>query len=145
VDICVKHHQLDEVINLVSLSPPTTQFILDHLGKPNIAKSEIDPWRTNIMKLAAFPNVWCKLSGMVTEADLKDWKPEQLSPYIKHVIDCFGATRVMFGSDWPVCLLGVTHVKWVETLLPIVAQLVSKCDLQNLFSENAKKFYLKTS
>jgi len=104
----------------------------------------LDPWRDNISRLAALPNLWCKLSGMVTEADLESWKSEQLVPYIKHVIDKFGTSRVMFGSDWPVCLLGVTHHKWVETLHSIVSPFVSTSDLEKLFSENAKSFYMNS-
>ena len=82
---------------------PRQRFVLDHLAKPFIKAGTIQPWETGVQELALFPNVFCKLSGMVTEADWQSWKPEHLKPYLDVALDCFGAERLMIGSDWPVC------------------------------------------
>ena len=87
-------------------------FVLDHIAKPKIAAGEMQPWADNLRKLAAFPNVFCKLSGLVTEADIHNWTPDQLRPYVETVIDAFGPARVMFGSDWPVCTCATTYSAW---------------------------------
>jgi L-fuconolactonase len=88
---------------------PDVRFVLDHAGKPAIASGEWDPWATWITDLARLPNVSCKLSGLVTEADWATWTPEDIRPYATHVLDAFGPDRVMFGSDWPVCELAAPY------------------------------------
>ncbi len=103
-DLCVLHHQLPDVIALVERCPDV-RFVLDHLGKPGIADGEIDIWRQNISRLAQFENVSCKLSGLVTEADHAKWQPADLRPYVEHALEAFGAERLMFGSDYPICTL----------------------------------------
>lgn len=138
-DLCVKHHQLAEVISLVR-ECPDIRFVLDHVGKPDIANGELDPWRANIQVLAAYPNVWCKLSGMITEADHQRWRHSDLQPYIDHVLATFGVTRLMFGSDAPVLHLAATYQGWIETALHCLRQL-SPDDQRQVFSENAKTFY----
>jgi L-fuconolactonase len=85
---------------------PEQKFVLDHMAKPFIKSGFMEPWREDIDSLAALPNVWCKISGMVTEADLKNWKYEDFIPYLDAVIKAFGTDRIMLGSDWPVCRLG---------------------------------------
>jgi L-fuconolactonase len=85
---------------------PEQQFVLDHISKPDIKSGIIQPWKNDIEALAAFPNIWCKISGMVTEADLDHWNYEDFVPYMDAVFDAFGANRIMLGSDWPVCRLG---------------------------------------
>jgi len=95
---------------------PKLRFVLDHLAKPHIRTGEIEPWATGIRALAKFPSVYCKLSGLVTEADWKSWKPEQLTPYLDVGFDAFGPERLMIGSDWPVCLAVASY----ETTLDIV-------------------------
>jgi len=82
---------------------PSQKFVVDHLAKPFIKKGLIQPWKQQMEELARHENVWCKLSGMVTEADWVNWKPSDLEPYIETVLEAFGPKRVMFGSDWPVC------------------------------------------
>ena len=84
-------------------------FVVDHLSKPPIASGELEPWATHMRALAAHENVVCKLSGMVTEADWETWTVDDLRPYAETVLDAFGPDRVMFGSDWPVCLLAATY------------------------------------
>lgn len=138
-DICVLHHQLGDVLQLVAQCPEV-KFVLDHGGKPGINTGLLEPWQTQISQLAAFPNVWCKLSGLVTEADPQNWTAQDLQPYIDHIIAAFGIDRVMYGGDWPVSLLATTYQNWLETLAAAVAEL-SETDKAKLFSQNAEIFY----
>ena len=138
-DICIFHPQLANAIRLVEQCPHV-QFILDHIGKPNIKHQLFDPWKQEIATLAAFPNVHCKISGLVTEADLEKWTPADLQPYIEHVISCFGFDRVIYGSDWPVSIQASDYPRWVQTLKDAVSGCSSEA-LRNLFRDNAIKFY----
>jgi len=88
---------------------PRQRFVLDHLAKPFIKHAIVQPWEAEIRELAKFPNVYCKLSGLVTEADWQAWTPDQLAPYLDVAFDCFGPGRVMFGSDWPVCTVAGSY------------------------------------
>lgn len=88
---------------------PTQRFVLDHMAKPSIREKAFDEWAAFIEKLAVFPNVFCKVSGLVTEADWANWKVDDFKRYIQHVIACFGKERIMFGTDWPVCLVAATY------------------------------------
>ncbi|HET6178446.1 MAG TPA: amidohydrolase family protein [Candidatus Sulfotelmatobacter sp.] len=88
---------------------PRQRFVLDHLAKPPIKSGEIDLWTQGIRRLAAFPNVYCKLSGLVTEADWQRWTPEQIRPYLAIAFEAFGPDRLMIGSDWPVCLVAASY------------------------------------
>ena len=93
---------------------PRQRFVLDHLAKPLIRSGSLQPWARGIQELAAFPNVFCKLSGMVTEADWQRWKPENMTPYLDVAFECFGPKRLMIGSDWPVCTVAAsTPARWV--------------------------------
>lgn len=114
-DICISHIQLANTIKLVTQCPKV-QFILDHIGKPDIRQQIFEPWKSEIKTLAQFPNVWCKVSGLVTEADHQAWTKEDLKPYIDHVIDSFGFDRVIYGGDWPVAYQATEYPRWVETL-----------------------------
>lgn len=107
-DLLTLPHQLPAAIDTVRALPQLT-FVLDHLSKPPIASGETEPWASRLRELAAEPNVFCKLSGMVTEADRAGWRVEDLRPYAEAVLDAFGPERVMFGSDWPVCLLAASY------------------------------------
>ena len=107
-DLLVRPHQLPAAITAVRTVPELT-FVLDHAGKPPIASGTLQPWASLIRELAAEPNVFCKLSGLVTEAAPDTWKLDDLRPYAEVVLDAFGASRVMFGSDWPVCLLASSY------------------------------------
>jgi L-fucono-1,5-lactonase len=95
---------------------PKQIFILDHLAKPPIRARQLEPWRSQLRELALRPNVYCKLSGLVNEADLRHWQPGDLRPYLDSALELFGARRLMFGSDWPMCLLGTTYARWVHVL-----------------------------
>ena len=138
-DICVKHHQLGDVLRLVEQCPDVA-FVLDHLGKPDARTPLFEPWAEQIMVLAQFANVQCKLSGLVTEADHQHWTREELKPYIDHVIAAFGVDRVMYGGDWPVSLLATTYKEWVDTLRWATADLPPAAQ-HKLFYQNAKDFY----
>ena len=96
---------------------PTQRFVLDHLAKPFIKKGELEPWASDLRRLARHPNVFCKLSGMVTEADWKAWKPEHFVPYLETALECFGPARLMTGSDWPVCMEAAVSYKQVMDLV----------------------------
>jgi len=95
---------LERAIELVSMFPEQ-RFALDHISKPFIKAGMMLPWKDDMQALAAMPNVWCKISGMVTEADIREWKYEDFVPYMEVVCEAFGIDRVMLGSDWPVCRL----------------------------------------
>jgi L-fuconolactonase len=138
-DICIFHAQLAAATELVRRCPQTS-FILDHLGKPDIKGKLLDPWRTQMRELAALPNVICKVSGAVTEADHEHWSSADLRPYVAHAIEVFGADRVAFGGDWPVTLLASSYRRWVETLDELTAGL-SEAAKRKLWAENAKRFY----
>ena len=138
-DLCIFHPQLANAIRLVEQCPHV-QFILDHIGKPDIKNQLFDPWKQEIATLAAFPNVHCKISGLVTEAELETWTPADLQPYIEHVITCFGFDRVLYGSDWPVSTQASDYPRWVQTLKDAVSGCTSQ-ELRNLFRGNAIKFY----
>lgn len=138
-DICIYHHQLASVIELVRQCPDVA-FMLDHFGKPGVAVGLHEPWRAQIVELAALPNVMCKVSGLVTEADHQRWRPAELAPYVEHVLAAFGEDRVAFGSDWPVVLLAGGYRRWVETLSELTAQL-SPAAQRKLWADNARRFY----
>jgi len=138
-DICVLHYQLEDVLQLVQQCPEVS-FVLDHIGKPNIKTGLFDPWRKQIIALANFPNVSCKISGLATEADWETWTPEILKPYVNQVISAFGPERIMFGGDWPVSTLATTYQNWVETLEGITAVYSNEIQHQ-LFYQNANSFY----
>jgi len=138
-DICIFHRQLPAVIELVRRCPEV-RFILDHLGKPDIKAGLRDPWQAHIRALAALPNVVCKISGMVTEADHARWTVDDLRPFFETVYDAFGPDRVMFGGDWPVVLLASSYKRWVETV-DALTQGLSEDDRRKLWAENARRVY----
>jgi L-fuconolactonase len=138
-DICVLHHQMPMVLDLVRKCPDV-MFVLDHIGKPGIRTGLIEPWRQQITELAGLPNVTCKISGVLTEADHRGWTREQLRPYIEHCIERFGFDRLMFGSDWPVLELAGTYSDWVGILNWIVAR-ASADERRQLFRDTAIRVY----
>ncbi|MGA7110778.1 MAG: amidohydrolase family protein [Terracidiphilus sp.] len=102
---------------------PQQAFVLDHLAKPPIASGQREPWKRDLKELAQFPNVYCKLSGMVTEAKWKQWRPDEFTPYLDAVFEAFGASRLMIGSDWPVCTLSSSYSETIGIVLNYTAQL----------------------
>jgi L-fuconolactonase len=112
-DLLTKIPELPAAIELVRACPDV-HFVMDHISKPRIAKQEMEPWKTLMSELATFPNVLCKVSGLVTEANWNEWQVKDFKPYVDHVIEIFTPQRLMFGSDWPVANLGGTYAQVVE-------------------------------
>ena len=139
LDVCVRHIQLPSVIQLVRACPEV-RFVLDHCGKPDICHQLFDPWREHIVSLSKLPNVSCKISGLLTEARRKQWQPDDFKPYILHVLESFGADRVMVGGDWPVINLGGKYPEWCEVLQHCL-DAVDAQTLVKLYQTNAEKFY----
>lgn len=110
-DLCVTHDQLPEVLTLAEQCPHTS-LVLDHCGKPDISRQRLDPWRAHIDALAALPHLHCKISGLLTEADPQGWDDSDLLSYVEHVVDRFGAGRLIYGGDWPVLSLAGTYREW---------------------------------
>jgi predicted TIM-barrel fold metal-dependent hydrolase len=138
-DICVLARQLPVAINLAAKCP-RVQFILDHCGVPQVKDQVLDPWRAQITELSNFPNVACKVSGLIAYGDPANWTAEDLRPFIDHVIASFGWDRVMFGSDWPVCNLTASYKQWVETLLSLT-HAAGEANQRKLFHDNAIRIY----
>jgi predicted TIM-barrel fold metal-dependent hydrolase len=138
-DLCVLARQLPLAIRLVSRCPEVT-FLLDHCGVPQVREKILDPWRANIHAIAKFPNIFCKISGLVAYADPHHWTAEDLRPYVDHAIECFGWDRVMFGSDWPVCTLSASYRQWVDALASLTRG-AGEVNQKKLFQENAIRIY----
>jgi L-fuconolactonase len=119
---------------------PGQRFVLDHLAKPPIKSGSLQPWAHGLRELAAFPNVWCKLSGLVTEADWQQWKPEQLAPYIDVAFDCFGPERLMIGSDWPVCTVAASYTRAMDVVKNYLSGQPPQVQAAVL-GENAQRFW----
>jgi L-fuconolactonase len=143
-DILIYPKQLPAAIELVSKFPEQ-KFVIDHLAKPEIRTRSTESWAMNIREIAKAPNVSCKLSGMVTEADWNHWKPQDFKPHLDIVFEAFGAERLMFGSDWPVCLLAASY----QQVLKIMKEYLegqSAGVKEKIFGGNAVQFYrLKTA
>ncbi|MFE6617626.1 amidohydrolase family protein [Streptomyces sp. NPDC057740] len=135
-DLVVLPHQLPACVQAAADHPGLT-FVLDHLGKPPIASGEREPWETAVRSLAALSNTVCKVSGMVTEADLASWTVADLRPYADVVLDAFGPERLMFGSDWPVCTLAASYGQVIDT----ARELTEKSDLRQIFETTAARVY----
>jgi len=136
-DICVKHWALVFGLELARRCPET-MFVLDHIGKPGIKHGLREPWSSQIRELARLPNVVCKVSGVITEADHAAWTREQVKPYVAHAIECFGC--VMYGSDWTVSELTHPYPTWVEILDEVVAG-CTRADIKKLYRDNAIRVY----
>ncbi len=119
---------------------PDQPFVIDHIAKPNIKAGEIDTWEKQLKKVASFENVYCKISGMVTEADWSSWKKEDFTKYLDAVVEAFGTNRLMYGSDWPVCTLAANY----ETQFKLVKDYFSsfsKTEQEQILGGNAIQFY----
>lgn len=138
-DILVFPRHLKYVKTLIE-NCPENRFVIDHLAKPPIAEGKISDWAADIKKLAEYSNVFCKLSGLVTEADHKNWTAEDLRPFVEVAFDSFGVERLMFGSDYPVCLLAADYGQVVETYQAFFNQL-NETEKNKIFNENAAHFY----
>ncbi|HLV95592.1 MAG TPA: amidohydrolase family protein [Candidatus Acidoferrales bacterium] len=138
-DILIYPKQLPAACEFVERFPDQP-FVIDHLAKPAIRAKEIDCWREQIRAVAAHPNVFCKLSGVITEADWSKWSLDACRPYLDVVFEAFGADRLMFGSDWPVCLLAGTY-RQVKDLIGDYTESLSGADRERVFGLSAARFY----
>jgi L-fuconolactonase len=138
-ELLVKPHQLPAALGTVA-DLPDARFVLDHLAKPPIAEGTLEPWRTDFESLARHENVTCKLSGMVTEADWAKWTVDGLRPYADVALAAFGPGRLLFGSDWPVCLLASSYGRWVETVDELLAGL-DPAERAAVTADNARRLY----
>jgi predicted TIM-barrel fold metal-dependent hydrolase len=137
-DLCVWANQLP-VAEHLARACPDVRFVLDHCGVPEVEARVLDPWRDGIRRLAALPNVACKISGVVAYAGT-DWTVEDLRPYVEHCIQSFGWDRVVWGSDWPVCTLTADLARWVKASRELVAG-CSDNEVEQLFNRNARRVY----
>lgn len=138
-ELCLEHQQLGETLQLVRLCPDV-RFVLDHCAKPDIRNAAREPWLTGIRQLAALPNVVCKVSGLATQADPERWQPDDLLWYARQAADAFGPTRILFGSDWPVCEAAGGVAKWFS----VVAMLTDRWsagERESFFCGNAARTY----
>lgn len=138
-DVLIFERQLEEAIHFIDRNPEQ-RFVVDHMAKPKIAVAEMDPWRSRMMELSKRPNVWCKVSGLTTEADWSGWSLELLRPYLDTVLDGFGPKRLMAGSDWPVCLVACGYTQWWNLLRDYFAPL-SEHERAWIFGETAREVY----
>ncbi len=138
-DILIYHYQLEQAIQLVKLFPEQ-KFVLDHIAKPDIKSGEYALWQTNIKKLALHQNVFCKVSGMVTEAEWDDWKPSDFKIYLDTVVKAFGTERLMYGSDFPVCTLAATYEQQLDIVTAYFSSFTS-LEKKKIMGDNASKFY----
>ena len=138
-ELLVRTRELPVAVETVR-ARPGARFVLDHIAKPPIASRRLDPWRARIRRLAELPNVVCKLSGMVTEANRETWSVQDLRPYADVVLEAFGTQRLMFGSDWPVCLLAASYERVVDTARELTAEL-SEPEQEQIFGGTAAEFY----
>jgi L-fuconolactonase len=138
-DILIYHYQLKQAIQFVKLFPEQN-FVIDHIAKPDIKSGEYAEWQTNMKKISLHQNVYCKVSGMVTETDWNDWKESDFKIYLDTIVKAFGTDRIMYGSDFPVCLLSANY----EQQLNIVKEYFSSfsnTEKKKIMGENASKFY----
>jgi L-fuconolactonase len=138
-DLLLHPRHLANAVHLVQ-EFPKQRFVLDHIAKPRIADGLMEPWAREIRELAKFENVWCKLSGMVTEARWKRWKPEDFRPYLDVVFEAFGRERLMIGSDWPVCTLSAGYSETMRLVTQYAKDLPPQ-QLESLLGGNCTRFY----
>ena len=138
-DILIFPDQLKFARQLVS-SFPNQKFIIDHLAKPHIKTKKIEEWKRDILQVAQYENVYCKISGLLTEADWQNWKKEDFFPYLDVAVEAFGSNRIVFGSDWPVSLLAGAYKKVVNVVADYFASF-SKAEQDQFFGKNAIQFY----
>ncbi len=138
-DLLIYHHQIKESLSLVK-KLESLYIVVDHIAKPDIKNSNITEWCKDIKALAKYPNVYCKISGIVTEADWKKWNAEDLNHYLDIVFEAFGTNRIMFGSDWPVCLVASSYERWLSTIKNY-CQNLSTSEQEKIFSTNCESFY----
>ncbi|MEZ4964070.1 MAG: amidohydrolase family protein [Saprospiraceae bacterium] len=138
-DILINHHQLQETIRFIDRLPEM-RLVIDHIAKPDIRSGQQKGWAEVLRTIAGFPHVHIKLSGLITEADWRHWRVEEILPYTDLVLECFGPDRILFGSDWPVCLLAGSYARVIGLAQTCIAGL-SELDRAKIMGENAIRFY----
>ncbi len=138
-DLLIYAHQLKEANELIK-QLNELPIVIDHVAKPNIKNGEIEDWKKEITAIAKYPNVHCKISGMATEANWESWSMAGLQPYLDTVVEAFGTERIMFGSDWPVCLVATSYSKWLKGVQNYF-NTFSSAEQEAIFAGNAIKFY----
>lgn len=138
-DILIYHRQLAAALSFVEKFP-TQKLIIDHCAKPDVKRKKIDEWEKYIREIAKYPNVYCKLSGLLTEASWKDWSASDFYPYFDVVFEAFGTDRLVFGSDWPVVLVSGIYVQW-KSLIEKYMEHHSAEEKENVFGLNGSRFY----
>ncbi|KAB8130774.1 amidohydrolase family protein [Gracilibacillus oryzae] len=139
VDILVHSGQLSAVVQL--LEKATFRGVIDHIAKPDIKNGIREPWKKQMEEIAEHPSIYCKVSGMVTEAAHNNWKLADFVPYVHHIIKVFGTNRIMYGSDWPVCLLSASYDEVVELAEKALPDYLTEEEKQLFFGRNASDFY----
>lgn len=140
IDILVYPRHLPHIIELLKHFP-SLRAVIDHAAKPAIADRTMEPWKQNMAEIAAYRNVMCKLSGLITEADHQNWKLEHLIPYVEHVVEVFGADSIMYGSDWPVCLLAGSYRQAYTAIDQALPARLTEEERSAIFGGNAVRFY----
>jgi len=138
-DILITHRHLPQTIELVDRNP-AQRFVVDHMAKPAIGQGTVEPWASGMRELARRPHVCCKLSGMVTEIGRPHWTIADLRPFVEVVLEAFGPQRVLFGSDWPVCLVACGYARWMEIVQELIAPL-SSAERAAILGDNARRVY----
>ncbi|MBZ5752163.1 amidohydrolase family protein [Metabacillus sp. DBTR6] len=140
LDLLINKKHIPFILTLMEALPDLLT-VIDHMAKPNISGGELSEWKEEMNALSQFPNVWCKVSGLMTQADPSTWKIEDFKPYIHHIVQTFGPSRLLFGSDWPVCLLAGDYESALQIINNNLPDTLSDVEMNGIFSENAKAFY----
>ena len=138
-DILIFPDQLQYIKEFISMFSEQ-KFVIDHIAKPEIKNNKIEDWKKNILAIAKNKNVYCKISGLVTEADWKNWKAKELIPYLDVTVNAFGPDRIIFGSDWPVCLVAASYNEVLDIVINYFSTFAEE-DQQKFFGSNAINFY----
>ena len=138
-DMLVKPRHMKHLL-AVAGKVPELRMVIDHIAKPLIAEGITEPWASDMAEIANIPGVYCKVSGMVTEADHDSWKVDDLRPYVEHVREQFGMDRLMFGSDWPVCLLASSYQRVFEAAIQSIGAMTDQ-EQSSFLGGNAARFY----
>ena len=138
-DLLVRTRHLRHIPNLFDRIPDL-RMVVEHIAKPDIRTGAIDTWAAAMERVSLIPSLYCKLSGMITEADPRHWKSADLKPYVQKVIQCFGYDRVMYGSDWPVCNLAGSYQQQLDALVEALGPMTNE-QCAKVFGRNAREFY----
>jgi L-fuconolactonase len=138
-DLLIYHHQLEEAYGFVK-KIPDTKIVIDHLAKPSIVTGSVREWAKRMREMARLPNVFCKISGMVTEADWMRWQDADFVPYLEVMLEAFGSNRLLYGSDWPVCLVAAGYDRQFAIVQKFI-QPLSVSEKKRILGENAERFY----